>query len=345
MRRFQAVNDIPGLGEERLRKKNALDINKLDLQMRELLSSVSFAAKKDTKVSKDAKEVRSFLEDVLAQFLFTHSTLRILISQAYKKENYPIIADTGSLVREQLEKIYLLVSVFQNPGYWVKQYRRNAYQKDYERYLLMKDEYGKISRYDSYLKEFFPNFLNEQRCPPTFGIVRGEREVLVTQFAERCIRSNWYRPTEKKPKWFVKRVKSGSVQTYLMAYFNFPTPYQSMQSVKAEPRFYTFLDRWYREYKYFSSYSHVLMDKFIIGFYHRKKNAQAAEQEEIYAQRKAEEYILTSSTVGATLATLIALQVSNDFGTLQQTKNYWTTLCKFSLFAKGLWGMYPKDVL
>jgi hypothetical protein len=73
MRRFPAVDDIPGIDDERLRKKNALNYNDLDRQMRELISNVSFAAKKDTKVSKDARELRSFLEDVLAQFWLTHS--------------------------------------------------------------------------------------------------------------------------------------------------------------------------------------------------------------------------------------------------------------------------------
>jgi hypothetical protein len=271
--------------------------------------------------------------------------LRIFIGRAYKTKNYPIIADTGSLVREQLEKIYILVTVFQNPKYWVRQYRRNAYQKDYERYLLMKDEYGKIDRYDSYLKDFFPDYLKNQRCPPTFGVVRGQRDILVTPFEEHVIRSHYYCPNVKKPKWFVKKMSKGTVKSYLRDYFNFPSPNDSMQSVAADPQLYTFLDRSYRDYKYFSSYSHVLMDKFVIGFYHRRKSAEAAEREEIYAQKKAEEYLFTSSTVGATLATLIVLQVSDHFGTRQETKEFWTRLRNYSLFAKALWSLYPKNVL
>lgn len=206
MRRFPPVQDIVNI------RKQSIDINRIDLEMRGLLRNVSFAAKKDTTLSKNVQELRSFIDDMLRQFMFTHVTLRIMVRHAYKKNDYPIIADTASLIREQIEKIYVLVTIFQDPKHWMRQYIRNGWQKDYERYLLMQDEHGESERYDEYLQAQYPYFLETQRRPPVFGIVKGKRKTLVSEFAKRCVWFNWYHPDAPKPTWFKR---PGSVKRFV----------------------------------------------------------------------------------------------------------------------------------
>src|SRR5437660_4991410 len=89
--------------------------------------------------------------------------MRLLLRAAYRQSEYVIVADTASLAREQVEKIYQAVILCQGPRKWMRQYLRSRWQKDYERYLLEIDEYGHISRFQDYLYKRYPPFLESQR--------------------------------------------------------------------------------------------------------------------------------------------------------------------------------------
>jgi hypothetical protein len=328
--RFPRVVDIAGL------EQNAMDANAIDKQMHELIQDVRFAITKDTKLSKDSREIRSMLVDVLRQFQMTHGTMRILFRHAYRKKDYPVIADTASLVREQIEKIYVLVTLLPEPKKWIDQYLRNAWQKDYLRFLMRQDEFGKIPRYDDHINKEYPAFLEQQRCPPPRGR-RGKSKCLVTLFAKRCVKHNYDYPEDTAPPWF--RLPKGDkrkFKRFLRDYFYFPMPSDSQKSIKADASYYMFLDRWYFEYKYFSGYSHIHMDKLILQHFSQYKSVEAAKRQQIYGERKAEEFMITSNTVAATLCTLIVPRLSNSFGTEGQTKEFWGELCKYSLLPKAL---------
>lgn len=338
--RFPPVTDIPDP------EKNAMDINAIDRQMHELIQNVRFAITKDTKLSQDSREVRSMFVDILRQFQMTHGTMRILLKHAYRKDDYPVIADTASLVREQIEKIYVVVTILTDPKKWIDQYLRNAWQKDYERFLMRKDEFRNITRMDEHLNKDYPAFLEQQRCPPFPKIRGGKKKCLVTLFAKRCVYHSYHYPDDTTPSWFnLPKGDRRKFKRFLRDYFYFPSPGDSLKSAKAHPAYHLFLDRWYREYKYYSGYSHMLMDKLILQHFSQYKSVRAAERQKHYGQRKAEEFIVASNTVAATLCTLIVPTLSNDFGTRMQTKSFWEPLCKFSLFPKALWPMYPRDYL
>lgn len=239
VRRFPHVEDIPNLREK------AIDINKVDRQMFALIRDVQFAIKKDRELDKQVRELNSMLEDILRQTMFTHMSIRILLQHAHKKEDYPIIADVASLVREQIEKIFIIVIVLTDPKKWVRQYQRNAWQKDYERYLLGMDEHEHIERYSEFLKVQFPGYLEKMRKPPHRFSKLGHT-ILVSEFAQKCVRHNWYYPDDRKPKWFKR--PTGNIRGFLDGYFGFPTPWGAVKLIKDDPKYYMFLDRWYREY-------------------------------------------------------------------------------------------------
>lgn len=336
IRRFPHVEDIPNLG------KQGIDINKVDSQMLEVVRNVRYAIGQDREMRKKVRELNSMLGDLLRQSMFTHQSIRILMKHAYKNADYPIIADTASLVREQLEKIFIIVAVLEDPKKWLKQYQRNAWQKDYERYLLELDEHEYNERHSEFLKEQFPGFLEKQRKPPHRYRKYGHT-ILVSKFARRCVRYNWYNPDAPKPEWF-KRPK-GNLRGFLSGYFYFPSPWDAVRLVKEQPDYHMFLDRWYREYKYYSAYSHVLMDKLVLQHFSQFKSVAATEKLEIYGQRKAEQFILTTGTATATLCTLIMPHLSNHYGSKQQLIEFWEKLAGFGLLPKALWNLYPKNLL
>lgn len=336
--RFPPVEDIPNIG------KKKIDINKLDRQMAELVRSVKFAVKKDDgKLSKDFPEIRSILEDFLRQFLITHNTIRIMLSRAYKKDDWAIVADTASLVREQIEKIYVIATILQDPKKWVRQYLRNAWRNDFERYLLQRDEFGELERHKEFLTEYYPTFLENQRRPPAPRWKRQKRTTTVSIFAKRCVKYNWYYPDGPKPGWYPEG--KPKFKPFLHRYFYFPTPWDCVNSVKDETDYFKFLDRWYREYKFYSAYSHVLMDKLVLQHFTQYKSVANADKLKDYGTRKSHEVILTSSTVGATLCALIIPQVSHDFGAKKEAREFWEPLYGFYLLPKTLWNIYAEDLL
>jgi hypothetical protein len=132
---------------------------------------------------------------------------------------------------------------------------------------------------------------------------------------------------------------------FLNGYFYYPSPWDSVKLVKDEAAYYMFLDRWYREYKFYSAYSHILREKLVLQHFSQYKSVSATEKLEIYGRQRAEQFVLTSNTAAATLCTLIVPQLSNTYGTGEQTREYWKQLYSFGLLAKALWEVYPKDVL
>src|SRR5437660_7016094 len=89
--------------------------------------------------------------------------MRLLLRAAYRQSEYVIVADTASLAREQVEKIYQTLILCQGPRKWMRQYLRNRWQKDYERYLLELDEYSTIERFHNHLYKRYPPFLESMR--------------------------------------------------------------------------------------------------------------------------------------------------------------------------------------
>ena len=197
--RFPPVEDIAGI-EDR-----SFNINKLDQEMRELIADVRFAVTHNERLVRRSRELTSALDDLLNQHLYTHKSMRLLLAHAFRKDDYPIVPDSASLAREQVEKIYQAVILLQGPHKWIRQYLRNSWQKDYELYLLETDEYGTIDRYDEHLRKRYPKFLELMRRLKS----RRNDSILVSDFAMKVVEYNWHhkigpKPTPK-PAWFTRR--------------------------------------------------------------------------------------------------------------------------------------------
>ncbi|MFL6209834.1 MAG: hypothetical protein ACJ74W_13340 [Pyrinomonadaceae bacterium] len=333
--RFPPVEDIPDIDT------TSININKLDRQMNELIQDVRFAVTHDHNLRRRCRELSSSLDDLLVQHLHTHESMRILLRRAYRQADYPIVSDTASLAREQVEKLYQAVILLQGPYKWIRQALRNAWQKDYERYLLELDEYGKIERYKEFIYERYPEFFERQKKLK----LRPSDSILVSDFAIKVIEYDWHnrkmgKPTPK-PTWFTRR---GSIGNYLKTYFYFPTPWDVMTKTRNKALF-AFLDRWYREYKMLSAYSHVLIEKVVAQRAGRDKGMAAVEKAQVYGRKKAETFIIISNVAAASLCAIIIPHLGNTYGSKVTTREYWEQLYTRGYFPKALWKLYAEKAL
>jgi hypothetical protein len=106
-----------------------------------------------------------------------------------------------------------------------------------------------------------------------------------------------------------------------------------------------FLDRWYREYRKLSEYSHVLIGKVTPQRMSRDKSLAAAEKAQLYGRKKAETFIITSNIAAVSLCTVIMPYIPNDYGTKAAAREFWETLSSNSLLAKAFWNLYADEAL
>jgi hypothetical protein len=88
--------------------------------------------------------------DILSLFVITHQSMRVLIGR--KKRNPLLFVDAGSLCREQVEKLYALALIMNDPELWIRQYLRNDWKAMYEHHLREQDEYQLLSRTTAFFK-------------------------------------------------------------------------------------------------------------------------------------------------------------------------------------------------
>lgn len=342
---YAPIDDIPDI------ETSGVHIKKLDAAMASVVENVRFALIKPSNLkshSKDDKELVQLLQDLLLVFLTTHESIRVLLRRAYRRGEYPVVADAVSLVREQVEKIFTIALLLQNPPQWIKIYLRSDYRRHYEEWLLRKEELGHLPRHQNYLHNLYPAFLEQIRTP--VASVRVGPEILVSRFAERALKYDWDNPGGPKPAWFTRRMKMRapkdrrSVNGYLTEYFEFPTPGRAASKITNALR-RTFLYRWHKEYKYLCAYTHVALGKISLQTLAELKHRDAAEMAKDVGEKQAERALFTSYAATATACALAIVSVHSDYGAKAELREFWEELAGASLLVSPFWNMYIKRIL
>jgi hypothetical protein len=341
--RYKPVTDVPGI------ETSAIDMKELEPMMKSVIEAIRFALQHRNNFKRtivNESELISILRSQLLLYKTTHYSLRIILREAYNEDLYSIVPDATSLVREQIEKIYIISLFLDNPSKWIMRYSRTAWRQEYERYLLELEEYGGIERHQTYLTKHYPEYLaNTQRLK-----VRNRTEVVVSDFAKRVLTHRWQYPGDEKPAWFVKsqkgkKKKSKTLRGYTQRYFEFPTPATAASTIKSK-RLKYFLFRWHREYARICEYSHVAFGKILIPTMSADyKDYIHAEKTEINGKKLAEETAFLSLISAATSCALVVNALKNPFGSQNELRNFWEILYSSSLLAKGFWNMYVKTLL
>jgi hypothetical protein len=340
---YEPVDDVPGV------ETNAVDAKELDPMMSSVIEAVRFALRHTHNFKTEPPnglELISILRSQLLLYETTHKSLRLVLARAYDKKDYSIVPDATSLVREQIEKIYIIALFVDNPRKWILHYSRAAWRTDYENYRLELEEYGAIDRHQEFLKKHYPEFLsNMQRIK-----IGNRTETIVSDFAKRGLQHQWDNPGDQKPSWFVKaqkgkRKKINRLRDYIRNYYEFPTPGRAAATITDEP-LRRFLFRWHRDYSTVCQYSHVAFGKILIPYMSDEhKDWKHAEKTEYNGRKLAERTVYWSLISAATSCALIVRSLKHTYGSRDELKDFWKVLYGSSLAAKGYWEMYIKSIL
>jgi hypothetical protein len=185
---------------------------------------------------------RALMKEMLKQFLGTHKSIRLLMKNS--EENPSGMADAMSLAREQIEKVYVVALLLEEPERWTERYLKDEWRKTYERHLLDIAERSGLERYRDVLKERTDSLEEERKL---FGITDEEKEVV---------------------EWRYRNPPGTSTPSHIKAasktIANFPVPKDVILEV-SDLQLGDVLRRWQREYGYFSGYSHSGFFKLMPG--------------------------------------------------------------------------------
>jgi len=344
--RYEPVEDIPNIETKRV------DFRELNLLLRNVLTTTRIALNQNYNLKHppdEPRELRSLLKSQLLIFASTHDSIHILIGRALRKKQYPLVADAASLVREQIEKVFIVALVLSSPHKWIKQALRGSFRTDYEEYLLRMEEQGREPRFHQHLHKEYPQFFEGLQ---RHRVSRTRTEIIVSDYAVRVLEYNWDNPRGANPPWF-RQVRRGNrrrlrqyanVREYMRYYFEFPTPGKALSYIKNKD-VRLFLSRWHKDYSFICQYSHVAIGKAVLPEMSRVRHLEVVEKTGIYSQHLWERVLMTSFTATASACTLIVAQLRDSYGAKSALKDLWDELESSSLLSRAYWNMYPKKIL
>ena len=334
---FKPVEDIPDIDNLKL------DFKKVTPKMYALIDSTRLALKQRYNFRRklDYKdELAAFLRSQLLLFKTNHQSTHILIKYALRQKYPPPIVDAVSLSREQIEKVFSIALVINNPHKWIKQSLRAAWRGDYQAYLLQQEEHVGSARFDEFLNTHYPKFLKQAQHPPSASR-RLKPEVCVSEFAKRALTYYWNNPGGKNPPWFKRKRR---LRDYIAEYFEFPTPGKAIRYISSRDR-RRFLVRWHKEYSYLSEYTHPGLKKTIIPFMNESKNLRVAEKVDINMDYLIGRAFFTSFIATTSACTLIIPELKDDYGAKRQLKEFWGIMNDSSLLSRSLWKIFAENQL
>jgi hypothetical protein len=134
---------------------------------------------------------RRHLQTFILTMKVTHSTIRHVLHYGWQD---PRSIDALALARAPLEILYMLCLIFEDPT-WVDAYLKEGWKKQYERFLLRREETRHLPRYDEYSNVTAPRLLEAHR--QILGISDAQRRPSSTWRSERRCRREWRMKTSR----------------------------------------------------------------------------------------------------------------------------------------------------
>lgn len=104
--------------------------------------------------------VRANLQTIFDAMQATHSTIRSVLAFGFED---PRSIDALALARLPLEHLYTLCLMFEGPA-WMETYLRDGWKKQYEQFLLQREETQYLPRYNSFSNDSGPQTLQQHRA-------------------------------------------------------------------------------------------------------------------------------------------------------------------------------------
>ncbi len=147
-----------------------------------------------------------------------------------------------SLVREQIEKIYVVALILDNPSKWIELYFKDDWRRLYKHEVLLNTEERKnLQRFQEHNKVTEETY---DKWRLAMKVSDHEKELIIHRHDN---------PGVAKP------VHLTSVDLPV-----FPTPGQVPEKI-ADVKLKDFLLRWHKEYEFICGYNHVGLEKLFVG--------------------------------------------------------------------------------
>jgi hypothetical protein len=262
----------------------------------------------------------------LEAFLHTQNSIIALLKM--KDRNIRMSADAMSLVREQIEKAFVVALLCDDPDKWVDVYARDDFHRVYRHHLLVKQEREDLPQHQDYYQNIAPPLLD--RFMDWAKITPLEKEWMEFKFYN-------------KGKTLPSHLSGAKVEM-------FPLPREVIEKITDSTK-KEFLERWHKEYVYICGYSHAGLIKLqLAGMVTRRAPQYDTEKLEIYYGKEVYGISLWTGYIAAASAcTEILKYLPHDINVLGALEKWWAVLRKTSLLAKVIWdlgasNMFPKII-
>ena len=240
---------------EDINPDDILDAKDVDDQVIRVVEPLALAFERSSNLD---NLFRHLVADQLRQFLSTHKSVRLLVSN--RGENLAGLADAMSLAREQIEKVFVIILLLEDPQTWTSQYFKDDWRRHFERYLLDKAERSNLERHKEFLEEHAYDSIENER-----------KEIGITEEEREFVKFKHYNKGVSTPPHLKSAAKTME---------HFPTPAKVIDKIK-ERQLANALRRWHREYSYFSGYSHAGFHKLMPRFIESSRKLTTSQREKV----------------------------------------------------------------
>jgi len=261
--------------------------------------------------------------DLLKVFLSTHRSICLLLAQ---EEDDPYLgADALSLAREQVEKVFAVALLCEDPPRWARTYLEDSWRRTFERYLLERVERQGLPRFQG----FFPQ---------AYSRVEGVRQRLgIADNVRDAVEYRFFNPDDP-PGGPPKNVAGVKLPK------QFPTPKGVLRKVSAPRKDY--LQRWYIEYRFFCDFTHCGMGKLeLTHLFDHSSRFSTADKEEFYAKEVQSAAAVSYVAIASACTELTGVLGSASVERLMRTLEFWDFLRPRFLLAKAMWDLRARNVL
>ncbi len=308
---------------EDITKTKEFDANELDAKMKLCINRIiaSFNKLKQTHTT----EFRSLMEEFFKTFLSTHKTIRLLLSEAQSDLDYA--SDAKSLVREQVEKVFVVSIMLDDPDKWLSIYLKDGWRRLYKYSVLIEAEETKnLPRFAEWKNEAEKRLEFYRKVS---GVSEKEKELVDFRFNNFGV----------KPPDHLK-----GLDLY------FPTPGQVKELI-TDANTKNFLKRWHQEYEYLCGYNHIGEEKIMISLMEKTRLSEDNKKEyllkEITLPSISISYIAVASTCTEAWKYLIQYDsdLSKSIEFIEAIFDFWDDLSQMGLMGKLFWEIHAKNIL
>ncbi|HEX6899772.1 MAG TPA: hypothetical protein VF789_08665 [Thermoanaerobaculia bacterium] len=288
----------------------------LDAQQRTVVNWVALALD-DT--NKPNVTTATLLADILRTFLGTHTSIRLLLAE---KDRRPVVAsDAVSLVREQIEKVFLVSLILSGWKTYVPIYFAEDWCRRFRYFVVQKKDRQGLARFQEFFSDVGPQKFEERRID--LGISEEIRDLIEFQV---------HNPGVGKPD----RLKSVRLP-------QFPTPKVILDRAPEAERLG--LARWYEEYRAVCGYTHIGADKLQMTTMTGRKVNFSEEQIATYFTKEFVELAILSYVACAYTSTELLSLTNCALEPMAEVTKLWNRLLETSLAAKIFWEARSRSLL